>query len=225
MWWIFNDKGNVHTETNSDPIGMEIRAQAFAFATNDEINSMTFYNYEMVNRSTQTLKDTYFGVWVDSDIGCSDDDYVGCDVQRGLGYAFNGDAIDDPGIASCPFPHGANPPAIGVDFFEGPYQDNDGVDNPLTTDISAALNNDGIPYKGLGIGYGDGIPDNERFGMRKFLYFNRDGAVYSADPSFSVDYYNYMKGIGKMVSSSFMELLVTLQLHRYINSMSLYFPR
>ena len=50
MWWVFNDKGNIHTETNGDPIGMEIRAQAFAFATNDEINNMTFYNYEMINQ-------------------------------------------------------------------------------------------------------------------------------------------------------------------------------
>ena len=32
-WWVFNDKGNIHTETNGDPIGMEIRAQAFSFAT------------------------------------------------------------------------------------------------------------------------------------------------------------------------------------------------
>ena len=47
MWWVFNDKGNIHTETGGDPIGMEIRAQAFAFATNDEVNSMTFYNYEL----------------------------------------------------------------------------------------------------------------------------------------------------------------------------------
>ena len=31
-WWVMNDKGNIHTETGADPIGMEIRAQAFAFA-------------------------------------------------------------------------------------------------------------------------------------------------------------------------------------------------
>ena len=82
MWWVFNDKGNIHTETGGDPIGMEIRAQAFAFATNDEVNSMTFYNYELINRSYYTLNNTYFAIWVDSDIGCSEDDFVGCDVQR-----------------------------------------------------------------------------------------------------------------------------------------------
>jgi len=67
-WWVFNDKGNVHTETGGDPIGMEIRAQAFAFATNDEVNNMTFYNYELYNRSTQVFTNTFFGQWVDSDV-------------------------------------------------------------------------------------------------------------------------------------------------------------
>jgi hypothetical protein len=194
MWWVFNDKGNIHTETGGDPIGMEIRAQAFAFATNDEINSMTFYNYEMINRSTQTLTNTYFAVWVDSDIGCSEDDYVGCDVQRGLGYSYNADAIDNDGCNGAQA-IGANPPAIGVDFFEGPYQDNDGLDNPLTTDISLAKANLGIPYEGLGIGYGDGTIDNERYGMKRFTYFDRTlpGNIYG-DPGIAIEFYNYMLG-------------------------------
>ena len=194
MWWVFNDKGNIHTETGGDPIGMEIRAQAFAFATNDEINSMTFYNYEMINRSTQELTNTFFAVWVDSDIGCSEDDYVGCDVERGLGYSYNADAIDNDGCNGAQA-IGANPPAIGVDFFEGPYQDNDGLDNPLTTDISLANANLGIPYKGLGIGYGDGTIDNERYGMKRFTYFDRTlpGNIYG-DPGIAIEFYNYMKG-------------------------------
>lgn len=195
MWWVFNDKGNIHTETNGDPIGMEIRAQAFAFATNDEINNMTFYNYEMINRSTQTLTQTYFAVWLDPDIGCSGDDYSGCDVQRGLGYTYNGDAVDDKDCNGVQ-PFGANPPAIGVDFFEGPYQDNDGLDNPLTTNISLAKAEKGIPYPGLGIGYGDGVPDNERFGMRRFVYFTIAGGNVG-DPDYGIQYYNYMKGIWK----------------------------
>jgi hypothetical protein len=113
MWWVFNDKGNIHTETSGDPIGMEIKAQAFAFATNDEVNSMTFYNYELINRSYYTLNNSYFAVWVDSDIGCSEDDFVGCDVQRGLSYQYNADAVDD----GCQYAIQGPPPAIGVDFF------------------------------------------------------------------------------------------------------------
>ena len=198
MWWVFNDKGNIHTETGGDPIGMEIRAQAFAFATNDEINSMTFYNYEMINRSTQELTNTFFAVYLDCDIGCSFDDYVGCDVQRGLGYCYNADAIDNDGCGSWANPIGANPPAVGVDFFEGPYHDNDGLDNPLTTDISLAKANLGIPYEGLGIGYGDSIVDNERFGMRRFIYYDGQLPQNSfGDPTTAVEYYNYMKGYWK----------------------------
>ena len=29
LWWVFNDKGNIHTETEAQPLGLEIHAQAF----------------------------------------------------------------------------------------------------------------------------------------------------------------------------------------------------
>ncbi|MDP4952489.1 MAG: T9SS C-terminal target domain-containing protein [Flavobacteriales bacterium] len=191
LFWIFNDKGNIHSETQGEPIGMEIRAQAFAFSTNDEINNMTFYNYVLINQGTQTLTETYFGAWVDCDIGGFPDDYVGCDVQRGLGYAYNADAFDDPSAISLGY--GANPPAMGVDFFEGPYQDADGFDNPLTSVFTDAIDSLGIPYGGIGIGYGDDVIDNERFGMRKFLYYNFSGAA-NGPPTTAAQYYQYMRG-------------------------------
>lgn len=202
-WWVFNDKGNIHTESNGDPIGMEIRAQAFAFTTNDEVNRMTFYNYEMINRGTQTLYDTYFAQYVDSDLGGAQDDYVGCDVTRGLGYAYNGDNFDGPANGSKGY--GANPPAIGVDFFEGPYQDADGKDNygphtdpitgqPAIMNVASALADGGIVYSGLGIGYKDGIVDNERYGMKGFNYYTNGAQFPQADPSTAAQFYNYMQG-------------------------------
>jgi hypothetical protein len=194
IWFVFNDKGNVHSESQGPSIGMEIRGQAFAFATNDEVNDMTFYNYEMINRSTFTLTETYFGQWVDADLGNSDDDYVGCDAERGLGYCYNGDA-DDENVSGIDG-YGTTPPVIGVDFFEGPFADNDGIDNPLTQNVQLAIDSGGIPYPGLGIGYGDGIIDNERYGMRKFIYYNRGGQFAGdGDPSSALDHYNYLRGI------------------------------
>ncbi len=202
-WWVFNDKGNIHTETNGDPIGMEIRAQAFSFATNDEVNRMTFYNYELINRGTQTLYNTYFSQYLDADVGNYADDYTGCDVSRGLGYMYNGDLIDESDGGKLGY--GENPPAIGCDFFEGPYQDADGLDNPgpyydeaTQTDVVPtvvdALANNGIVYKGIGIGYSDGIIDNERFGMRRFTYYTSTSAYPYNDPGPAAEYYNFMEG-------------------------------
>jgi hypothetical protein len=119
IWWVFNDKGNVHTETGAAQIGIEVQALAFAFATTDDINNMTFYKYKLINRGTLALTQTYMAVWVDADLGQYSDDYVGCDTARGLGYCYNGDPYDDP-----PSGYGANPPAIGTDFFQGPIGDN-----------------------------------------------------------------------------------------------------
>lgn len=202
-WWVFNDKGNIHTETNGDPIGMEIRAQAFSFATNDEVNRMTFYNYELINRGTQTLYDTYFAQYLDADVGNYADDYAGCDVSRGLGYMYNGDLNDESDGSRLGY--GENPPAIGCDFFEGPYQDGDGVDNPgpyyddvtqtnIVPTVVDALANNGIVYKGIGIGYSDGIIDNERFGMRRFTYYTSTAAYPYNDPGPAAEYYNFMEG-------------------------------
>ncbi len=203
IWWVFNDKGNIHSESKGDPIGLEIRAQAFAFGTSDEINRMSFYNYEIINRSSQTLTNTYFSQWIDADLGGPNDDYVGCDVSRGLGYAYNGDLSDltDGGSVG----YGNNPPAIGVDFFEGPYQDPDGRDNvgPVLDSLTGlyvgptviqALADTGIVYKGIGVGYGDGIIDNERFGMRRFTYFTNAASFPYTDPSVANQYYNFMEG-------------------------------
>lgn len=211
-WWVFNDKGNIHTETNGDPIGMEIRAQAFSFATNDEVNRMTFYNYELINRGTQTLYNTYFSQYLDADIGNYTDDYTGCDVSRGLGYMYNGDLFDESDGGRLGY--GENPPAIGCDFFEGPYQDADGIDNPgpyfdeltqteVVPTVVDALANNGIIYKGIGIGYSDGIIDNERFGMRRFTYYTSTSAYPYNDPGPAAEYYNFMKGQWANGSSMF----------------------
>src|SRR5690606_20699886 len=144
--------------------------------------------------------DTYFGQWADSDVGCSEDDYVGCDVNRGLGYAYNADAVDDNGCNGAQ-PYGANPPAVGIDFFEGPYQDDDGIDNPGPNEdnnyfisYNDAVAGNGIVYKGMGIGYGDDVIDNERFGMRKFVFYDRLRNFPQTDPTNAVQHYNYLSG-------------------------------
>ncbi|MEM0997421.1 MAG: T9SS type A sorting domain-containing protein [Bacteroidota bacterium] len=119
IWWVINDKGDIHTETGGEAIGVEIQMLAFGFSTSNAINDMTFYKYKVINKSTLKLNETYMGQWVDADIGNFSDDYVGCDTARGLGFAYNGDPNDETAAG-----YGTNPPALGVDFFQGPFGDN-----------------------------------------------------------------------------------------------------
>tara|TARA_X000000368_G_scaffold4387_1_gene3361 strand:- start:33520 stop:37797 length:4278 start_codon:yes stop_codon:yes gene_type:complete len=184
LFWIFNDKGNIHTETEAEPLGLEIHAQAFGFAADNEVNDMTFYNYKIINRSTLPLNDTYFGQWVDPDLGYYLDDYVGCDVGLGLGFCYNGDA-EDEGAAG----YGFNPPAIGVDFFQGPLSDmNDGLDN----------DRDGIidEIDTIADLSGDTVFLTEQIIMSKFVYYNNDFTV-TGNPESGTDIYNYLRGIWK----------------------------
>ncbi len=203
MFWIFNDNGGPHTESGGSPIGLEIRGQAFGFSTNDDLNNMTFYSYEIINRSTYTLTNTFFSQWVDPDLGYAYDDYVGCDVGRGLGYCYNGTNVDGSGQT---WAYGDQPPAIGVDFFQGPYMDADNRDNPKFYADSASFSgycdkflkssyaNDQMAING--VNFGDGIVDNERYGMRRFVYHNNDNTVVG-DPSEAYEYYNMLQGIWK----------------------------
>lgn len=118
LFTIYNDKGGIHAETNSVPIGLEFHMQAFAYTTNNEINNMTFYRTTIFNRSNETLDSTVFGQWVDPDLGNYSDDYVECDIPRNLGICYNGDDNDE-GILG----YGLNPPSVGVTFFEGPRRE------------------------------------------------------------------------------------------------------
>lgn len=179
IFWVFNDKGNIHTESGGTGIGIEIQAQAFAFSTTDELNNATFYKYKIINRSSLSLDSTFFGVWDDADLGWYMDDYVGCDVTLGFGMLYNGTEIDGSGQVDA---YGANPPAIGIDFFEGPYADANGKDDSAYTVPASFLN------------YGDGIVDNERLGMCKFMYFNNNNNNVNGNPSAGDDFYQYLSG-------------------------------
>jgi hypothetical protein len=177
LWWVYNDNGGVHAATGGKAIGMEVRAQAFAYKTTDEINNMTFYNYQIINRASTSLNNTYMTVWTDADLGYAYDDYMGCDVGRGMGYIYNADSDDQTagGING----YGASPPALGCDFFQGPINTTDGVDN----------DNDNLVDE-----------PGEQMGMTKCLYFNNYGggtAQQTNDPSNASQYYQYMTGFWK----------------------------
>lgn len=131
IWWVFNDKGNTHSESGGAAMGVEIQAMAFAYRSrNDALNDATFYRYRVINRSTTAYNQVWFAQWTDNDVGEYQDDYVGCDVARGLGYAYNGDLYDGSSPQPSAGTYGEHPPAIGIDFLSGPIAiPGDGIDN------------------------------------------------------------------------------------------------
>lgn len=170
IWWVFNDKGNLHQKyAGAEPIGLEIHALAFAFKTANEVNNMTFYKYRIFNRAFSPLFDTYFGIFTDPDLGDAADDYVGCNMElkdsdgplgpaptkpRNIGYVYNAD--NDDGTAQG---YGVAPPAVGIDFFKGPLDE-----------------------------FGNELP------MAHFFYFTNAAPDQVSDPDDAVEMYRYLRG-------------------------------
>ena len=117
IFWVINDVGNAHTGPSSTPIGAQMNCLAFAFKSSDELNDMTFYTYEIHNKSNVTLEETYMSQYMDADLGNFNDDYVGCDTGRSLGFIYNADDVDENAYLD-------QPPIFGADFFEGPKKSN-----------------------------------------------------------------------------------------------------
>jgi hypothetical protein len=186
IFWVFNDIGNIHTQTNGDAIGLQINALAFAFRSSDDLNNMTFYRYNIINKSSTTLVQTYMGQFVDPDLGCYQNDYVGCDTNRSLGIVYNGDVVD----GGCANGYGAEVPLLGIDYFEGPQADKrDGIDNDkdgLVDEGTDGIDNDGN-------GEIDEVGEQELLGMSSFSYFN-NAAGALGDPNNASQYRNYMEG-------------------------------
>lgn len=101
IWFVFNDVLGNHLESGSiNKIGLEVHAMAYAYFcptihdSDQAINNTTFYEFKIFNRSTNILDSTNIGIWIDSDLGYYNDDYVGCNVENNFAYIYNGDNFD-----------------------------------------------------------------------------------------------------------------------------------
>lgn len=111
LWMVYNDVGNVHSETTGTiPIGMEIQLMAYLYDSgNDVIDNTSFYEYKLIYKGVESLNDFYLGFWMDPDIGCENDDFIGCLPEENLAYAYNGNENDE-----CQEGYGTIIPMVGV---------------------------------------------------------------------------------------------------------------
>lgn len=211
IWWVYNDNGNIHTESDGLPMKMEIQCTAFSYVTSDEINNMTFYRYKLINKRSVALDSTWFAVWSDPDLGCDDDDYIGCDTtqevvtrnyilpngrtrpetitrNRDLGIVYNADANDQR--TGCDAPgYGTTIPALGLDYFRGPLETlvKDRNGNGIAEDF---IDYDSVMTDCSGIV--DTLWRRYELGMSNFMYYVNDGST-RGNPASPNEFLNYMR--------------------------------
>lgn len=200
VFFIYNDNGGPQTLSGPVSIQMEVQVQSFAYSTNDEINDMTFYRYKLINKANEDLVDCYFSMWVDPDLGCYQDDYIGCDIERSLMYVYNEDDVDGFGSTTAcagTNTYGAKIPMVGIDYFRGPLgprvfkRDDEG--NILLDSKGDTILLEPEPYTGA-------LDTLIELGMTSFTYAENGGI--GSPPPATTDpqrgredaFYNYIRG-------------------------------
>ena len=188
IFFVFNDVNGTRNVVNCLSMGIEIRGLATCFNDTSPgnipynkraLNNSIFVQYEIENKSQHTYADFDIAQWLDPDIGCFQDDYVGCDSARNLMFAYNGSANDKDCYPELGF--GTLPVALGVQLLSEPmnvfgYFSGDGGapfntipigDDSLCSTFlgySEGYWSDTIPFTYGGIGYN---PEGNR---TKFLF-------------------------------------------------------
>ncbi len=94
-WWVINDVGNFHSDSGGEQLKMEIQTMAYAYNSGDElVRNTTFYDYKMIYYGEESLSNYYTSLWIDPDIGCPSNDFIGSLPAKNLGYAYNGETLD-----------------------------------------------------------------------------------------------------------------------------------
>ncbi len=164
---VWNDLAD-HSEYGTNKLGVEVRQTAFAFNRADALGDMQFIKWQMVNKSGEDWDSTYFGIWLDPDLGGATDDLVGCDSILGLGFTYNAVNNDQS--------YGTPPPAQGIDFFQGPI----------------------IPDSGSTVTLPNGtvLQDKKMLKMTAFVYYDNDPSP-KGNPDTGQDVWNYLTGFWK----------------------------
>lgn len=145
-------------ESNS----IETHQYFFTFDCNssDELNNTVFIRQHEFTRAND-LTDVYHTTFMDFDIGNPFDDYCGSNVNLGMAYGYNGDPLDEPDNGNPGF--NDTIPAFGILTVQGLKLPVSTVDRPVGVNDGESIN---------GLGFGDGIPNNEYYTLESSLVTN-----------------------------------------------------
>ncbi|MFI5145094.1 MAG: T9SS type A sorting domain-containing protein [Ignavibacteria bacterium] len=152
------------------PLYAEVHLVAWTY--NTTMQDVQFLKWDIYNKSHVAWNSTYFSIVCDPDLGCSDDDFIGCDTTgyfadtaRNLGFVYNSQEVDCAGS----YRYTAIVPSAGIVLLEGAINHN--VNPPV------------------------------QLKMTSFDYFTNPsagGPSCETDPNPGANYaYNFMKGLKK----------------------------
>lgn len=191
VYSISNDKGNVHSYSLGEQIGLELQQMVYVFAS-EEMNDVVFNKAKYINRSTQTLVDTYVGHFIDADLGNAQDDLFGSLPSHDLIFFYNGDSFDEGGFDD-------EIPVLTYKMLLGPIEDPDGLDG----DEDGVIDNETLP---LVYSVGD---DPFNGPTSPVQFYNWLSGKYFSGVSFEVDmqYPGIPDGTGNLVPSDKRQLM------------------
>lgn len=96
VWNVFNDLNGPHEESNALPLGVEVQRTVWAFGCEDNplLNQSVFVRYHIINRSAAPIEDMHMGLFIDFDIGCHYDDYMGSAPELNACFGYNAAPMD-----------------------------------------------------------------------------------------------------------------------------------
>lgn len=100
-YWVFNDAGGVHSNSQTAHLNIEVQAMAFANDTEDIIGQSIVHLYKIINFGQEGLKNASLGLNLNPALGCSEDDFFGIEPDRNLFYSYNEDSSDGKGDCTC----------------------------------------------------------------------------------------------------------------------------
>lgn len=198
IWWVFNDALSAHGISGSaQNMNIEVRASAYAYfcptvADSDKvINYTTFYNYQIINKSSNAFDSVRIGIRGEVDLGNPNDDYLGCDVGRNLAYVYNGDNYDEDNGTILGY--GSNMPMFAYNMLRGPIADyGNGKDDDRDgcTDCTWYTDANGNPMPGSF--FYDEYTVPEHTCMETYVSYNNDANARTGNPTSASKYYNLL---------------------------------
>ncbi len=127
LWWVFNDNGPAHDNTNGRPLNVQVKASAYAYKRNTVLDNIIYFDFNITNKSIIDYNDFRIATFADVDLGYYRDDYIGFDSARRMGFVYNGTKIDGAGQQNG---YGTQMPMSGYVVLEQPG-DNANKNTPL----------------------------------------------------------------------------------------------